>query len=176
MASRAHDTRPIPSTAPKSRRSRVWTRSQPRRGGRERGCPVWRGAVTRHKRGSASTRWGCSRTGPPRCGNTWEPQNEIETIVMVAGDSRHSLPLSGSPPSGTLLTSLSRRDVRVVEGARLESVCRGNSTVGSNPTLSANLACGEIGASSRVQARCHFLHPSQKRGVIRRFLRPKSTE
>ncbi len=30
------------------------------------------------------------------------------------------------------------RDVRVVEGARLESVCRGNSTVGSNPTLSAN--------------------------------------
>ena len=33
--------------------------------------------------------------------------------------------------------SLSRRDVRVVEGARLESVCRGNSTVGSNPTLSA---------------------------------------
>jgi hypothetical protein len=33
---------------------------------------------------------------------------------------------------------LKRRDVRVVEGARLESVCRGNSTVGSNPTLSAN--------------------------------------
>ena len=32
-----------------------------------------------------------------------------------------------------------RRDVRVVEGARLESVCRGNSTVGSNPTLSARL-------------------------------------
>ena len=28
---------------------------------------------------------------------------------------------------------LKRRDVRVVEGARLESVCRGNSTVGSNP-------------------------------------------
>jgi hypothetical protein len=27
----------------------------------------------------------------------------------------------------------------VVEGARLESVCRGNSTVGSNPTLSARL-------------------------------------
>ena len=27
----------------------------------------------------------------------------------------------------------------MVEGARLESVCRGNSTVGSNPTLSANL-------------------------------------
>ena len=27
----------------------------------------------------------------------------------------------------------------MVEGARLESVCRGNSTVGSNPTLSASL-------------------------------------
>ena len=33
-----------------------------------------------------------------------------------------------------------RRDVRVVEGARLESVCRGNSTEGSNPSLSANFA------------------------------------
>src|SRR5258705_7825851 len=30
------------------------------------------------------------------------------------------------------------RDVRVVEGARLESVCRGNSTEGSNPSLSAS--------------------------------------
>ncbi len=32
-----------------------------------------------------------------------------------------------------------RRDGRVVEGARLESVFRGNSNVGSNPTLSAIL-------------------------------------
>jgi hypothetical protein len=32
-----------------------------------------------------------------------------------------------------------RRDGRVVEGARLESVFRGNSNVGSNPTLSATL-------------------------------------
>ena len=30
------------------------------------------------------------------------------------------------------------RDVRVAEGARLESVCIRNGTVGSNPTLSAN--------------------------------------
>ena len=29
----------------------------------------------------------------------------------------------------------------MVEGARLESVCRGNSTVGSNPTLSATQSC-----------------------------------
>jgi integrase len=66
---------------------------------------------------------------------------EIATIVEVADDltsqSRHSLLLSGSPPSGKLLIPLERRDVRVVEGARLESVCRGNPTVGSNPTLSA---------------------------------------
>jgi integrase len=67
---------------------------------------------------------------------------EIETVVDVPNDltsqSRHSLLLQGSPPSGKLLIPLKRRDVRVVEGARLESVCRGNSTVGSNPTLSAN--------------------------------------
>ena len=36
------------------------------------------------------------------------------------------------------LLILKWRDVRVVEGARLESVCRGNSTEGSNPSLSAN--------------------------------------
>src|SRR5262245_59822214 len=35
---------------------------------------------------------------------------------------------------------LKRRDGGVVDRARLESVCRGNSTVGSNPTLSANFA------------------------------------
>src|SRR5215831_10653680 len=32
---------------------------------------------------------------------------------------------------------LKRRDVGVVDRARLESVCRGNSTEGSNPSLSA---------------------------------------
>jgi hypothetical protein len=32
---------------------------------------------------------------------------------------------------------MARRDVRVVEGARLESVYRGNSIAGSNPALSA---------------------------------------
>ena len=67
---------------------------------------------------------------------------EIATIVEVADDltsqSRHSLLLQGSPPSGKLSIPLERRDVRVVEGARLESVCRGNSTEGSNPSLSAN--------------------------------------
>ena len=43
------------------------------------------------------------------------------------------------PLARKLLILKIRRDVRVVEGARLESVCRGNSTVGSNPTLSATL-------------------------------------
>jgi hypothetical protein len=73
-----------------------------------------------------------------------EPANgaEIEASVEVADDltsqSRHSLVLRGSPPAGKLLIPLARRDVRVVEGARLESVCRGNSTEGSNPSLSAS--------------------------------------
>jgi len=78
-------------------------------------------------------------------GNGADPEGgdaEIEAIIevpnSVTSQSRHSLLLQGSPPSGKLLIPLNRRDVRVVEGARLESVCRGNSTVGSNPTLSAS--------------------------------------
>ncbi len=50
---------------------------------------------------------------------------EIETVVEVSDEltsqSRHSLRLSGSPPHGQLLIPLERRDVRAVEGARLES-------------------------------------------------------
>jgi hypothetical protein len=75
-------------------------------------------------------------------GNGGDPQNaEIKAIIevpdSVTSRSRHSLTLSGSPPHGKLLIPFERRDVRVVEGARLESVCRGNSTEGSNPSLSA---------------------------------------
>ena len=77
-------------------------------------------------------------------GNGNGQQAEISAVVevpeTVTSQSRHSLVLQGSPPSGKLLIPLERRDVRVVEGARLESVCRGNSTVGSNPTLSATLS------------------------------------
>jgi hypothetical protein len=40
--------------------------------------------------------------------------------------------------------NLRRRDGRVAEGARLESVFRGNSNVGSNPTLSAILKAFRI--------------------------------
>ena len=69
---------------------------------------------------------------------------DIQTIVEISEEVtsqlRHSLTLSGDPPHGKLLIPLARRDVRVVEGARLESVCRGNSTEGSNPSLSANSA------------------------------------
>jgi hypothetical protein len=56
-----------------------------------------------------------------------EPRDEggIDALVEVSAEftsqSRHSLRLSGSPPSGKLLIPLERRDVRVVEGARLES-------------------------------------------------------
>ena len=69
---------------------------------------------------------------------------KLETVVEVSADptsqSHHSLTLSGSPPHGKLLSPFERRDVRVVEGARLESVCTRNRTKGSNPFLSANLA------------------------------------
>ena len=72
-----------------------------------------------------------------------EPPAVTGAIVEISDDltsrSRRSLLLRGSPPAGKLLIPLERRDVRVVEGARLESVCRGNSTEGSNPSLSANL-------------------------------------
>jgi hypothetical protein len=40
----------------------------------------------------------------------------------------------------------------VVEGARLESVCRGNPTEGSNPSLSAKLRSASFGGASGLQA------------------------
>ena len=65
----------------------------------------------------------------------------VPLVVALAegltSQSRHSLALAGRPPSAKLLIPLARRDVREAEGARLESACTGNCTVGSNPTLSA---------------------------------------
>ena len=67
------------------------------------------------------------RRGGDGANGNGKPANdaEIETSVEVADDltsqSRHSLLLQGSPPSGKLLIPLERRDVRVVEGARLEN-------------------------------------------------------
>ena len=95
-------------------------------------------------------------------GNGNGNQNEaddaaIEAVVEVSDDltsqSRHSLLLQGSPPSAKLLIPLERRDVRVVEGARLESVCRGNSTEGSNPSLSAKPRFARLAGASRPQSR-----------------------
>ena len=72
---------------------------------------------------------------------TEEAAHESESLPVTAcGTSQstsHSVWL-GSVARGKLLIPLNRRDVRVVEGARLESVCRGNSTEGSNPSLSAS--------------------------------------
>jgi hypothetical protein len=64
----------------------------------------------------------------PKAGNGGDSERgngEIEAIVevpeSVTSQSRHSLTLSGSPPHGKLLIPFERRDVRVVEGARLEN-------------------------------------------------------
>ena len=61
----------------------------------------------------------------------------------------HNSGLPAQPLACKLLIRKTRRDVRVVEGARLESVCRGNSTVGSNPSLSAN-PLAALGIQARV--------------------------
>src|SRR5262245_3042423 len=61
-------------------------------------------------------------------GNGNGEQTESSAVVdvpeTVTSQSRHSLLLQGSPPSGKLLIPLERRDVRVVEGARLEGSVR----------------------------------------------------
>ena len=69
------------------------------------------------------------RDGDAANGNG-KPANdtEIATVSRSPTSSRHSLVLQGSPPSGKLLIPLERRDVRVVEGARLEialTICDG---------------------------------------------------
>ena len=93
------------------------------------------------------------RRGGDGANGNGKPANdvEIETIVAVSDElpsqSRHSLTLSGSPPHGKLLIPFERRDVRVVEGARLESVCTSNRTKGSNPFLSASLRRLILGGS-----------------------------
>jgi hypothetical protein len=53
-----------------------------------------------------------------------------------------------------------RRDVRVVEGARLESVCTGNRTKGSNPFLSESLRLRLRSRRERLQWRNDGLRPS----------------
>src|SRR4029077_10215458 len=48
-------------------------------------------------------------------------RRSVEVSDDLTSQSRHSLLLQGLPPSGKLLLPLKRRDVRVVEGARLEN-------------------------------------------------------
>jgi hypothetical protein len=98
----------------------------------------------------------------------------IAIAIGIKGDTkdlrflwpRHTitlLPATGlyQPTHGFAV--LDRRGVRVVEGARLESVCRGNLTEGSNPSLSAsccnhnNLADYHPSMSTRLPPSCyHF--------------------
>lgn len=53
----------------------------------------------------------------------------------------------------TLSVLILWRDVRVVEGARLERVYRGNSIVGSNPTFSAIAVLdGELAVPCNLQS------------------------
>jgi hypothetical protein len=61
------------------------------------------------------------------------------STLGVLHNSLHNSGLPAQQLACKLLILKTRRDVRVVEGARLESVCRGNSTEGSNPSLSAKL-------------------------------------
>src|SRR5207248_3136486 len=99
--------------------------------------------------------WHRSAAGVRGCGSSEEtPQ------------SRHSLTLSGLPPRGKLLIPFERRDVRVVEGARLESVCRGNSTEGSNPSLSEPQISAFFLRISHEINETRFLAPS--RSFLRR--------
>src|SRR5205823_4943101 len=61
----------------------------------------------------------------------WRPSGRLLKSRKPSYDAR-GIPLTHRKKSG--------RGVRVVEGARLESVCRGNLTEGSNPSLSASPA------------------------------------
>ena len=52
-----------------------------RAGGRERGRPAGRGAVVRDQGFSASTRWGCSRTGPASSSRACESASEDPACI-----------------------------------------------------------------------------------------------
>ena len=64
-----------------------------------------------------------------------------------------------------------RRDGRVAEGARLESVFRGNSNVGSNPTLSASPF--RLGFGSYLRTK-NLTNKSNTFNYLKRFIRVKS--
>jgi hypothetical protein len=65
-------------------------------------------------------------------------QKSFNCLAAVREDARELHPIRKAADFGKLKMKIVHwRDGRVVEGARLESVFRGNSNVGSNPTLSA---------------------------------------
>src|SRR5262245_66425783 len=64
-----------------------------------------------------------------------------ENTIALSGPPYCLDSLAGFPLESP---SSARRDGRVAEGARLESVFRGNSNVGSNPTLSAKIYINKI--------------------------------
>jgi hypothetical protein len=77
-----------------------------------------------------------AKFNPLGCGSTTSPiELKRRNGCTDAHDARSfQTPLKES----SFPTDRRRRDGRVAEGARLESVFRGNSNVGSNPTLSAS--------------------------------------
>jgi hypothetical protein len=69
----------------------------------------------------------------------------------------------------------------VVEGARLESVCRGNPTEGSNPSLSANFASLRLALASGLQATARLSprlgsNPSASEAAFASLGSPPSTD
>ena len=82
---------------------------------------------------------------------------KVRIRLYRSGVKRHDSEDSQGPPltvsrDSSKMPGSKRRDDRVAEGARLESVCGGNLTVGSNPTLSANFFPGP--AFCVMGARC----------------------
>jgi len=75
-------------------------------------------------------------------GNGSEPK--IEMPESVTSQSDHSLTLSGSPPHGKLLIPFERRDVRVVEGARLESASAHCASAGAQRLRTQRLSFGRV--------------------------------
>ena len=75
----------------------------------------------------------------PVCAAAAEIPCEMRVKDLRLRDWRHTINLPmGCRNSGPEANCSAWRGVRVVEGARLESVCRGNLTEGSNPSLSAS--------------------------------------
>ena len=76
----------------------------------------------------------------------------VEAEPAWVGGPPHEAPRVVTPPRAVILPAphRSRRDGRVAEGARLESVYTGNRIVGSNPTPSATAPCHRLSAARRI--------------------------